>query len=379
MDPAWNENPEFVCVGPNSVRLLRDGPVAFPAMLDAIAAAEKEILLEMYWIGSDRIGRAFRDALADRARSGLLVRVVFDAIGSLETSESFWNPLREAGAEVQEFSPIWPFRRRFRLQHLPHRDHRKLLVVDGMVAFTGGMNIGEEWAPTDSPERGWRDDCIEIRGPAAGMVRAAFYDVWRSLGRIAPFDSLRPPVEEQGSIRVLTNGIGGRRSRFILRTFLFAIRRARQTIDITNAYFLPGPRFLHALRAAARRGVRVRLLVPEHSDVRILAFAMNSIYGRLLSDGIEVFSYHPRMLHAKTAVFDGRYTLLGSHNLDSASSRFNLECDILVDSVEFAYFAQRSFERDIKESRAVDPAAWKARPTWLRFLGWFAALFERLL
>jgi cardiolipin synthase A/B len=374
------ERSGFVRVGSHAVRLLRDGPVAFPVMLEAIAGARDEILLEMYWIGADRVGRTFRDALAERARAGVQVRIIFDAIGSLDTPESFWRPLTEAGAEVQEFSPISPLRRRFRFEHLPHRDHRKLLVVDGSVAFTGGMNIGEEWAPPGAPERAWRDDCIEVQGPAAVAVRAAFYRVWRGLGRRVPPGVRSKQTLEQGAeVQVLTNRIQGRRNRIIARTFLLAIRHAKTSIEITSAYFLPGPRFLRALRVAARRGVAIRLLVPEHSDVRIVSLAMSSLYGRLLSDGVRVFAYSPRILHAKTAVFDGRYTLIGSHNLDSASSRFNLECDVGVESTEFARIVQRSFDQDLEDSNAIDLAAWKARPASLRLLGWFAALFERVL
>lgn len=379
--PLASKMREPVDLGANRVRLLRDGAEAFPAMLDAIARAQREVLLEMYWVGADRVGKRFRAALVERALAGVRVCVLFDAVGSIETPEDFWTPLVEAGAGVQEFSPISPFKRRFRVERVAHRDHRKLLVVDAEIGIAGGINIGEPWDPPESPGSAWRDDDIEIRGPAAKAMRAAFYDVWRRSGRAVPAEILGidPRRDEDPRVRVLTNRIEYRPDRAILRAYLFGIRRATTCIDIANAYFLPGPRFLHALRQAARRGVRVRLLVPRHSDVPVMALAMSSIYGRLLDDGAEVFAYLPRVLHSKTAIFDDRFTMIGSHNLDAVSWRFNLECNVMVDSERFATLARESFERDLREAERLDLDTWRRRPGWLRIAGWFAALFERLL
>jgi cardiolipin synthase len=377
--PPSRSNAPPVDVGANRVRLLHDGAQAFPAMLLAIAGAEREILLEMYWIGADRIGVQFRDALVKRASAGVRVRVLFDAIGSLETPDSFWRPLLEAGALVQEFSPISPFKRQFRAGLLAYRDHRKVLVVDGIVGFTGGINIGEHWAPPDAPESAWRDDAIEIRGPAVRALRSAFNQVWRRTGRKVTSDGIKTPRSRDRRVRVLTNRVGLHPSRSILRAYLLGLRRAERSIDIANAYFLPGPRFLHAMRRAARRGVRVRLLIPSQSDVWVVALAMSSLYGRLLSDGVEVYAYAPRVLHAKTAVFDTRYTMVGSHNLDTLSSRFNLECNVVVDSPEFARIARASFERDLADAERLDVETWHERPLSLRFLAWSAALFRSVL
>jgi cardiolipin synthase A/B len=373
--------PSVVSVGSNLVRLLRDGPVAFPIMLDAIAHAKSEIVLEMYWVGPDRVGQSFRDALAERARAGVRVSVLYDSVGSLETPETFWTPLLEAGGEVEEYAPISPWKRRFRLGGIVERDHRKLLVVDGEVAYLGGINLGDLWSPEGAPERAWRDDDVEIRGPAAKALRSVFYQVWRRTGRRAPRGAPgMARVDADPRIRVLTNRIDKRHPKHaIRRAYLYAIRHATTSIDIANAYFLPGPLFLHALRKAARRGVRVRLLVPEHSDVVVVSLAMSSLYGRLLSDGADVFVYSPRVMHSKTAIFDQRFTMIGSHNLDTASYRYNLECNVLIDSVELAKQARASFERDLEESKRLALAEWRERPGWLRFLGWFAASFERIL
>jgi cardiolipin synthase len=375
------ESSAAVSVGSNRVRLLRDGVAAFPVMLEAIAGARREVLLEMYWIGNDRVGQSFRAALLERAQAGVRVRVLFDPIGSLETPAAFWVPLLEAGVEIDEYSPISPFKRRFRLARMAHRDHRKLLVVDSEIAVLGGINIGEPWSPPGFPEKAWRDDDVEIRGPAAGVLRTAFYDVWRRAGREVDREVLAVPSREdevQG-VRVLTNRIEYRPNQVIQRAYLSAVRHAAKSIDITSAYFLPGLRFLRALRRAARRGVRVRLLIPAHSDVLLVALAMNSLYGRLLSDGAEVFAYEPRVLHAKTATFDGQFAMIGSHNLDTISWRFNLECNVMVESAEFTSIMTESFERDLRDAKKLELSAWQSRPAWLRLLGWFAALFQRLL
>jgi cardiolipin synthase len=376
--PAESATPS-VAIGPNHVRLLRDGAQAFPAMLEAIALARREILLEMYWVGADRVGLLFRAALAERASAGVRVCVLFDSFGSLETPGSFWKPLNDVGALVQEFSPISPLKAQFRPGRLAYRDHRKLLVVDGAIGVTGGINIGELWAPPNAPELAWRDDAIEIRGPAVQALRAAFYQVWRRCGRVVPRDGVRMSGTADRRVRVLTNRVENRPTQSILRAYLLSIRRAMTSIDIASAYFLPSPRFLHAMRRAARRGVRVRLLVPLHSDVWMVSLAMDSLYGRLLSDGVEVYAYAPRTLHAKTAVFDARFTMIGSHNHDTMSWRFNLECNVLVDSPKFARIVHESFERDLGEATQLDLAKWRERPLSLRALAWSAALFRSIL
>lgn len=324
-----------VAVGGHHLRFLRDGSAAFPAMLEAIAGAAREVLLEMYWISADSIGERFRAALLERARAGVRVALVFDSFGSFETPARFWAPLIEAGVEVHEFAPLSPFRRRFRLKGLPFRDHRKILVVDGEIGFTGGINIGEPWAPPDDPASAFRDDAVELRGPAVRVLRAACLDTLRRCGSPLAADTV-DTSRADALVRVLTNRIGERISRAIRRAYVVGLRKASRSIDVASAYFLPGPIFLHAMCAAARRGVRVRVLVPERSDVWIVALAMQSILGRLLAAGVEVYVYTPRVLHSKTAVFDGRSTLIGSHNLDALSLSYNLECDVVVDSAEFA-------------------------------------------
>ena len=350
-------------------------------MLAAIEGAQREVLIEIYWFGADRVGEKFRAALIDRARRGVRVSIVYDTIGSWETPGSFWRPLVEAGAEVHEFEPLWP-PRAFRRGRVPLRDHRKIVVVDADVGFTGGINVGELWEPPEAPQLAFRDDAVELHGPSVRALRARFFDTWRRVGRSVPDDADDPVASRAARgapVRVLANRFGRRPKREIRSAYLYGLRHATTTIDIANAYFLPDAIFLHALRNAARRGVRVRVLVPDQSDVWIVSLAAQSLFGRMLASKIQVFAYLPRVLHTKTAVFDGRYALLGSHNLDAMSFRYNLECDVLVDSVEFAHQVASSFERDLGDSHKKDLASWRARPLWIRLLGWIAALFRRWL
>ena len=369
---------ETFVVGANRVRLLRDGTVAHAAMLEAILAARDEILLEMYWIGADRVGRRFRDALAERARAGVVVRIIYDSVGSFGLPGDFWAPVLEAGGRVREFSPVAPWRRRFRFARIHFRDHRKNLVVDREIGFAGGINLGDAWAPPEGP--GWRDDAIEIRGEAAPRIREAFFRVWARLGDSPSAEAEAEASTQAGSpVRVLTNEILGHPNRAIRRAYLWGIRHAQTSIEIESAYFLPGPLFLHALRNAARRGVRVRVLVPARGDVWLVTLATSSIIGRLLEDGIEVFAYSGRILHAKTAVFDERFAMIGSHNLDALSWRFNLECNVVVDDAAFAAHVARSFDADCADSRRLTLSEWRSRPRVLRVAAWFVALFRELL
>jgi cardiolipin synthase len=370
--------PGSIAVGAHRLRFLRDGAVAFPAMLAAIESAKREVLLEIYWLGADRVGDRFRSALIERARAGVRVALVFDALGSFQMPRSFLAPLVEAGAEVYEFAPLSPFQPRFRAGRLRFRDHRKILVVDGEVGFAGGINIGELWAPPDEPWRAFRDDAIEIRGPAANLLRAACLATLRQCGSLVSADAPDPNAVDP-LVRVLTSRLERHARRTIRRTYVVGQRRAIQSIDITSAYFLPGPLFLHAMRGAARRGVRVRVLVPEHSDVPLVGLAMQSILGRLLVAGVEVYAYRPRVLHSKTAVFDGRFTLIGSHNLDSLSLSHNLECNVAVESEEFARVVLDAFEDDLTQARRMDLASWQRRSLPLRVLAWVAALFRAFL
>jgi cardiolipin synthase A/B len=369
--------PGFFEVDSNRLRLLRDGREAYPAMLDAISAARREVLLEMYWIQGDRAGLMFRDALLAKARQGVDVRVSYDAVGSIGVPWSFWEPLVAAGGEVFEFFPVSPLRERFRFKRINFRDHRKILVVDSEIAFTGGMNIGDPWLTREQGGEDWRDDAIEVRGPVARDLRSLFFETWRRSGRSVPRDVDRLSRKPSGRVVVLANQHG--RGRGIRPAYLKGIRRAQKRIDITNPYFLPGPIFLTALQNARRRGVEVRILIPGQSDVWVVSMAMSSLIGRLLEGNARVFAYQGRILHAKTAVFDETLSTVGTYNLDARSRRYNRECNIAVYDASLARAVRASFERDLENSTELSSSAWKERSIGHRFFAWFAYPLRQFL
>jgi cardiolipin synthase len=371
--------PPRFAVGPNQVRHLRDGREAFPAALRAIGAAKKEILVEIYWFAEDRTGLAFRDALVERARAGVAVRVVFDSIGSLGVSWAMWEPLLAAGAEVHEFAPVWPFLHRFRMSRIAFRDHRKIIVVDGETGFAGGINLGDEWSPADRGGQDWRDDAIEVCGPAVRELRALFYETWRRCRRKVPSDAGPISREPTEGVVILANRIAHGKKRRINHAYLSGIHHAERRIDIANAYFLPGRGLLAALRNARRHGAQVRILIPERGDVLVASLAMQWLVGRLLKNGCRVFVFADRVLHSKTAVFDDTVAMIGSANLDVRSLKYNLECNVAVFDAAFAAEVRSSFERDLRDATEVSLAGWTHLSPLRRLLGRLSYALRRFL
>jgi cardiolipin synthase len=358
----------------NRVRLLHDGEQALPAMLLAIQAAQHEILLEMYWFGSDRTGRAFADALAERARSGICVRVVYDAVGSLEADVAMFEEMRQAGCEVHEFNPIAPWRARFSFGRLNQRDHRKLLVVDGRLAITGGFNLADHWAP--KPQGGgFRDDGIEVIGTAAMELRSLFYRTFPG----APLPIPTPPsAAGDTEVTVLANEFHAER-RGIYDNYVNAIARATSDVIICNSYFIPSSRVRRALSRAVARGVRVRVLVPRDTDVKVAQLASRHLYERLLLSGVEVYEWRGGVLHSKTAVIDDLWCTVGSFNFDARSVHNNLELNLALESAPIATALRRRVELDLADSAQIDLAKWRTRSLVSRLLERFIYAFRWLL
>ena len=361
-------------VGGDEVRLLRDGIEAFPVMLDAIAHGTREILLEMYWVGADPVGLRFREALVARARAGVTVRVVYDALGSIAIDPEFWEPLLAAGGEVREFHPLSPLRPSFELARVEQRDHRKILVVDGKTGFTGGLNLARAWLPLEDGGEAWRDDMIQVKGHVVEELRTLFFKTWRSIW----FRNLRSEIERRhlatkipkdlvplskrptGRVYVLASLRRSRRN--LLREYLARINRAQTSIDIANSYFIPDRAVRNALFRAVLRGCRVRVLVPSKSDVAVVQFALEAMYESLLRRGVEIFCYAGPMMHAKTLVIDDRFAMIGSYNLDERSRRKNLEVNIAVEDEPFATYVRKWFDRDVAKATRIDLYEWRARP-----------------
>jgi cardiolipin synthase len=374
--PDPGESPWFR-VGADSVRLLRDGAQAFPAMLEAIASARREVLLEMYWVGDDEVGVRFRDALAERARAGVRVCAIYDAVGSMGITPAWWRPLFVAGGRAVEFHSISPLDPRFRLERVEMRDHRKLLVVDGRLGFTGGINLAKPWAPVSDGGAGWRDDVIEVSGDASEELRSLFFRTWRKLTREQPPGDVRPlSRKRRRPVWVLVSQWRLRRS--IHREYLVRINRAHTRVDIANSYFVPDRNVRSALFRAVARGVKIRVLVPTTSDVPVVQYAVEALFDTLMKHGVEIWTLSGPMLHAKTAIIDEAFTTIGSYNLDQRSWRKNLEVNLAVESSDFARHVRSWFERDLQAATRVQLDGWRDRSLARRGLEWASYAMRKL-
>jgi cardiolipin synthase len=368
---------EWFRVDADEVCLLRDGKEAFPAMLEAIGAAEKEVLLEMYWVSPDAVGLRFLDALAARARAGVAVRVIYDAVGSIAITPGFWASLVRAGGQVVPFHAVFPLRNTLTLDVLERRDHRKMLVVDAKIGFIGGINLSREWLPTEDGGDGWRDDVIGVRGEVSHELRALFFDTWRRATLSASPADLRP-IRRRRSRRVFVLANPWRKRRDVRREYLNRIYFAKSRIDIANPYFVPNRSVRGALMHAADRGVRVRVLVPERGDVRIVQFAVEAFFDQLLRHNVEIYVLRDRVMHAKTAVIDDSFATVGSYNLDERSWRKNMEVNLAVEDEAFARHVRAWFEEDCRTARRIELGDWRARPTARRAFEWIAYGLRRL-
>ncbi len=359
-------------VGGNQVTLHHDAD-GLDAIATAIAEAREEILLEMYWFGSDATGWRFAHALIDAASRGLRVRVVYDAIGSISSDDAMFDAMRRAGCEVREYHPIAPWRERHRWGRISHRNHRKLLVVDGTTAMIGGLNLADQWAREEDGGGGWRDDLVAISGPAVASVREIFEMSWGAL--TDPNDDDDGGSFDVGSahIRVLGNHFRDER-RVIRGAYLKRINAAKRSIYIANSYFVPDRRIRRALTAAAARGVDVRVMVPGINDVPIVAIASRSFYSGLLRRGVRIYEWQGNVMHAKTAVVDAQWLTIGTFNLDARSLRYNLEINTMIDDDALAEAAEARFLEDLGEATEIRFATWRLRPMLQRLIEGFVAL-----
>lgn len=364
----------------NRVRLLRDAAEAFPAMLDAIAAARSQVLLEMYWFDSDRTGQEFASALAAARSRGVEVALLYDSVGSWNAGPAIFEGLRKARVHVLEFNPLLPWKRRFRLARLSVRDHRKILVVDGEVGFTGGVNLADVWLPEDQDGQGWRDDMVCVHGPAVLSLMNVFRRTWDREGG-APLKALpRVASGATGDQRVRVLGENhelGRRE--ITSAYLLNIFRAKRRVWITNSYFVPERRVVRALKHAARRGVDVRVILPAYSDVEIVRHASRAMWGALMRNGVRIFEFHKSILHAKSAVIDGTWSTVGSFNMDYRSLRAQLEVNLTVQDAAFGAVMEESFRRDLQYSSEVDARTFRFRPLGYRLLEFLFYRFRKFL
>jgi len=341
----------------NRVTTFFSGPQTFEAMRAAIDRARRMVLLESYIFKDDATGRSLLEALGRAVDRGVAVRVLADAFGSIATRRGFWKEMRERGIEVRLFNPLFP-----QLFLQPFRDHRKILVIDDETAFTGGMNIGDEYGSGLSAHGGpWRDTHVQVDGPAAWAMAIVFTEAWNAAGGSAiALDRLEPST---GPVSVMVlDSRPFRGTGEVASAFAAVVAAARSRIWITNAYFAPRHRAVEALGRAAERGVDVRILLPGKSDVAIVRHAGHGHYAGLLRRGVRVFEYQPAVLHAKTAVADDFLSLTGSSNLDFRSFHFNAECNVVVLDSEIGRIFAAAFEKDLTQSTEVTREEWSSRP-----------------
>jgi len=328
-------------------------------MFSAIDGAMLSIALEMYVIEDDRTGREFRDHLIVAAKRGVRVRILADAWGSMNLADSFWDGLRHAGGTVRRFHPLTR-------GLLPFRNHRKLLLVDERIAYIGGLNIADEYYRGAHGEPPWRDNALEISGPEVARLKHSFSRMWAiaasPLPKIVLTSRLRGKIKREKGNDVLFLESGPENlMRPVRRAYRQVIENAVQGIDLAMGYFYPHGRMLRALKRAVRRGVRVRLMVPLHTDVPISRWAARGLYGRLLRSGVEIWEYTPAMMHSKLAIADDTL-IAGSANLDIRSGRINYELVAVVTDALLAQQARTDFELDLRQSVRISMAEWQKRP-----------------
>lgn len=345
----------------NRVKPLQNGNEIFPAMLKAIRSAQATINFEtfIYWSGD--IGETFSRALSERARSGVSVNVIVDWFGSHRMEQSLLDAMREAGVDVHRYQPLkW-----YNLSRMNNRTHRKLLIIDGRVGFTGGVGIADLWTGDGSDPESWRDTHFQVEGPVVAQLQAAFNDNWiKTTGKVLNGPTYFPALQETGGMDAhvfVASPTGGSESMHLM--FLLAISAAATTIDLAASYFVPDTLLIEALVAARARDVRVRILLPgPHIDSITVRISSKAEWGALLRAGAEIHVYQPTMLHTKLLIIDSTYVSVGSTNFDIRSLRLNDEASLNIYDSAFASAMTAVFEDDLLAAQAYSLQRWEARP-----------------
>ena len=362
----------------NDIAFFHEGKPAFEAMLDAIRSAKHHVHLETFIFQPDATGRRFLDALAERARAGVQVRLLFDAVGSRKLRSSMLRHLQEAGGRCSVFLPISPFRRRLQINL---RNHRKILVVDGEVAFVGGLNIGDEYLGLDPRFGFWRDTHLRLRGPAVAGLQGVFIEDWD----FAAAENLEDPAyfptpQSAGalSVQIIDSG-PDREAKGIRETYFAGILQAKKRLWIASPYFVPDAGLLDALCLAGHLGVDVRLLCQFHPDKWIPYFAARYYFGQVLAAGVKVYQYTKGMLHSKVVMADGQWASVGTANLDNRSMHLNFEVNCLVYTPAAVAELETAFLNDLESAIRLDRDVYARRPLAGRLLDNACRLFSPIM
>lgn len=367
----------------NKVTLLIDGPATYGAMFKTIEGAKDHINFETFIFSDDEVGRKFADLLMRKQTEGVQVNLLYDAVGSISTPAAFFQQLRDAGVNVLEFNPINPLKVRKKVL-TTRRDHRKVVVIDGKIGFTGGVNISSVYYGSSSSLSGesghskesWRDTHIQIEGPAVAELQKSFIQAWgHQEGPPLADRNYFPPLKGQGKdLAQVIPSFPGEGHRLTYVMYVAAIKNARDSIDLTTPYFVPDHQMRKAIAEAAKRGVDVRIVLPGSSDSNLALYAGRSFYSDLLESGVRLFELRDRMVHAKTAVIDRVWSTVGSTNIDLQSFLYNNEINVIVIGKDFADKMEEMFEQDLTASDEVSSEKWSQRPFLNRIKEFFAHL-----
>ena len=347
--------------GGNKVTALQNGAEIFPAMLEAIRSARTSITFETYIYWSGAIGEAFSEALAERARAGVAVSVTVDWVGSAKMDRTLLAQMQEAGVRVQRYRPL----RWYNFRRLNYRTHRKLLVVDGRIGFTGGVGIADQWQGHAEDPDHWRETHFRVEGPVVAQFQAAFNDNWiKTTGELLNGETYFPSLDAAGDLDAhlfIASPAGGSESMHLM--YLLAIAAAARSIDLAASYFVPDELVIQAFIAARTRGVRVRILLPgPWIDTEAVRLASKATWGPLLQAGVEIHVYQPTMLHTKLLIIDNELVSVGSTNFDPRSFRLNDEANLNVYDSTFATHMTSVFEGDLKNGMRYTYDMWRRRP-----------------
>jgi cardiolipin synthase A/B len=377
----------------NKATLLQDGKATYAAMFTAIRKARDHINLESYIIEEDDTGRQFADLLLEQQGRGVQVNVIYDSVGAFSTPKTFFERLTNGGINVLEFNPLNPLAAK-KEWLINNRDHRKLLIVDGQIAFIGGINISSVYSSGSSVRRtrkavgqsaenttAWRDTDLQIEGPVVADLQKLFLETWeKQRGKPLANKDYFPMLKTQG--KDIVRAIGSTPDdpfSLIYLTLISAIGNAEKQVYLTNAYFVPDPQLLKSLIDAAGRGVDVKLILPSHSDSDIVFQAGRSHYSVLLKAGVKIYERRGALLHSKTALIDGVWSCVGSTNLDWRSFLDNDEVNAVILGREFAQQMQIMFSADLEASESIDLERWRHRAWMLRLKEWGSRLVQRML
>jgi cardiolipin synthase A/B len=391
-DDGWEAPPSVALDDGTSVQLYKDGE-ALQAAYRAIDQAKHRVCLESYIVASDDTGRAFAELLCRKASEGVIVYVIYDSFGSMGSDRQMFDQMRRAGVRVQQLHPIRPWECRFSWRPA-NRDHRKLIVIDNDIAGMGGLNIGAEYAGSwalgssgggKAATEFWRDTAFGLRGPGARFLLRCFTKTWHYCthgGRIGTteFDYGTESLGQtfNGNDLSILASVPSRSSR--IRSILHTIfSQAQSSIEMTMAYFAPDDDLVDTLVRAAQRGVKVRLMFPARTDVRVLMIAARSFYEKLLAAGIEIYERQAVVLHAKTMVIDRRLSVVGSLNLDYRSIEYNMELSAIIRSRALGEQMHTLFDNDVRYANRITPTEWRRRPVLDRAVQWAVSRARYLL